>query len=161
MAQDKEVKKVMVSILTNLLLTSIEVMSLYKLLASDEKSKEVCKKSIRNAKKALKIVPTIRHNEILYSIYNTLIGGKENIFALSGTIICSSQLKRWDTTEEGFKEFQEIEKQAQTKQREKNEENEKNRKILEEAKKSGKKVEIVYDKGVAKPIIIEDKETVS
>lgn len=159
MGHTKDVKKNMVAILTKLLELSIEVMNLYKIIASDDKSREVCQKAIRNGKKALKIIPNVRHVEILYSIYNTLIGGKENMFALSGTIICSKQLQRWDTTEEGFLEFQELEKEAQLKQKERNEEQQNYRKVMEEAKKQGKKVELVYENGKAKPIIIEDNNS--
>ena len=133
-------------------------MNMYKILASDEKSKKVCDKSIKNCKKALKIVPNIKHIEILYSVYNTIVAGKENIFALSGTIISSKQLKKWDTTKEGFKEFQEREEEARNKQKLQNEELERNRMVMEEARKTGKKVEIVYENGVAKPVMVEEEK---
>lgn len=158
MRKDKQ-KEYLTSIIKKLVETNIELMTYYKLLASDEKSKRVCSKSIRQSKKALEELPHIKHLEILVSLYNTLVVGKENTFVLAGALICSKQMYHWDKTEKGFQEFLEIEKQAHEKNIKDMEEKRKTAEAIKKAKDEGKKVEMVYDPTTkkAKPLIVEDK----
>ena len=149
-------RKSITTIIRKVLETNIELMTYYKHLATDENSKRVCSKSIRQTKKALEKLPHVKHLEILVSIYNTIISGKESVFVLGGTLICSKQFDRWDKTEKGFKEFLEIEKDNKEQQRQKAEEQEITREKIRLAKEQGKKVEMVYQDGKVVPVIKEN-----
>lgn len=148
-------RKSLTTIIRKVLETNIELMTYYKHLASDENSKRVCSKSIRQTKKALEKLPHIKHIEILVSIYNTIISGKESVFVLGGSLLCSKQFDRWDKTEKGFKEFLEIEKDNREQQRQKAEEESSNREKIRLAKEQGKEVEMVYQNGKLIPVIKE------
>lgn len=151
-------KKFLARILIKLLECNISLMSYYHEIATDTSSKRVCSKSIRLSKKAIEEVPHIKHVEILQSLYNTLISGKENVFALSGSLITSKQLQKWDKTEKGFQEFIAIEKEQREKYEQAMKEREENARIIEKAKKEGKKIEMAFIDGKPKPVIIEEKE---
>lgn len=156
----KEIKrKYLISIIRKILETNIELMTYYKHYATDEKSKRTCSKSIRKTKKALEILPHIQHTEILQSLFNAIISGKEVIFVSAGFLVCGKNVERWDSTEKGFKEFMKLEEEAVKKAKEKAEEEQKQREIIAKAKAEGKKVEMVYDKNTktVKPLIIEEK----
>ena len=153
-------KEHLTKIIVKLLETNIELMTYFKSIASDKKSVSICSKSIRDSKKALKEIYLVHHEEILQSLYNTLISGKENTFALAGTLICSKNFQKWDKTKKGFQEFLALEEEAHKKHQEKVEEQEKMRKSIEEAKQQGKKVEMVYDEKTKsiKPFVVEDSK---
>ena len=151
-------KKHLVRILTKLLETNIALMSYFKEIASDTQSKRVCTKSIRLSKKAIEELPSVIHVEVLQSLYNTLVSGKENTFALAGSLITSKQMYKWDKTEKGFKEFLAIEEEQKKKHEQVVKEQQESREIIEKAKKDGKRVEMALVDGKYKPVIIEDKE---
>ena len=151
-------KRYLVDILTKLLETNIELMKYFKSMASDTKSKRVCAKSILNSRKAIETLPTIEHIEILKSLYNLLISGKENMFAVGGGVIISKQTQYWDKDPNGFKEFMEIEKENKQKYEEQLEKRKKYQETLKQAKEQGKKVDMVYNNGELEPIIVENKE---
>lgn len=151
-------KQYLITIISGLLETNIDLMSYYKALASDDESKKTCAKSIRKSRLALEKIKKVNHIEILQSLYNTLISGKENIFVLAGSLICSKQFYYWDNTKNGFKEFMELENKAREEQEAKLEEQRKEREAIAKAKAEGKKVEMVYDPQTKKlkPSIIEE-----
>ena len=151
-------KQYLIKIISRLLEANIDLMSYYKALASDDESKKTCAKSIRKSRLALEKIKKVNHIEILQSLYNTLISGKENIFVLAGSLICSKQFYYWDNTKNGFKEFMELENKAKEEQKTKLEEQRKERESIAKAKAEGKKVEMVYDPKTKKlkPSIIEE-----
>lgn len=151
-------KRYLVDILTKVLETNIELMKYLKSVASDTKSKRVCTKSILNSRKAIETLPKIEHVEILKSLYNLLISGKENTFAVGGSVIISKQTKYWDQTEEGFKEFIELENENKKKYQEQMEKRQKYQETLKQAKEQGKKVDMVYNNGELEPIIVENND---
>ena len=136
-------QKQIVKILTKLLETNIEIMTFYKHLAVDDKSKRTCSKSIRQSKKAIEKLQHVQHLEILVSIYNTLIGGKEFVFVSGASLICSKNFDYWDKTEKGFKEFIELEHQAKVEQEQKLKEQHEKDIALKKAKEEGKDIEHV------------------
>lgn len=152
-------KQHLIKILTKLVETNIELMTMLREMSTDTKSKQICSKNIRQSRQALKILPITHHIEILQSLYNTLIVGKENIFALSGTLISSKNFKKWDTTKKGFQEFLELEQQAKEKQEQEIRQKQENMEAIKKAKEQGKKVEMVFDPTTkkVKPLIVEQK----
>lgn len=152
----KEIKrKYLISIIRKILETNIELMNYYKHYATDEKSKRTCSKSIRQTKKSLERLPHIQHIEILQSLFNAIIGGKEVIFVSAGSLVGGKNVERWDTTKKGFKEFMKLEEEAVNKAKEKAEEEQKERELIAKAKADGKQVEMVYINGKLRPMIKE------
>lgn len=151
-------KESIVHILTKLMETNIELMTFYKHIASDDKSRKVCAKSIRQSKKAIEILPQIEHTDILVSLYNTLISGKENIFVMGASIISSKKTQYFDKTKKGYKEFLMLEEEAQKKNNEEREKTLKEQEFIKKAKEQGKKIEYIMDKdtGKMKPVIVEE-----
>lgn len=155
----KEIKrKYLISIIRKVLETNIELMTYYKHYATDEKSKRICSKSIRQTKKSLEMLPHIQHLEILQSLFNAIIGGKEVIFASAGSLVCGKNVERWDNTEKGFKEFMKLEEEAVRQAKEKAEEEQKQREIIAKARAEGKQVEMIYMDGKVKPIVKEKND---
>ena len=148
-------QKQIVKILTKLLETNIEIMTFYKHLAVDDKSKRTCSKSIRQSKKAIEKLPHVQHLEILVSIYNTLIGGKEFVFVSGASLICSKNFDYWDKTEKGFKEFIELEHQAKVEQEQKLKEQHEKDIALKKAKEEGKDIEHVLVDGKIQTLVKE------
>ena len=105
MEKEEIKRKYLISIIRKVLETNIELMTYYKHYATDEKSKRICSKSIRHTKKSLERLPLIKHIEILQSLFNAIVGGKEVIFVNAGSIFCSMRVEKWDSTEKCFKEF--------------------------------------------------------
>lgn len=161
MGQEEIKRKQLTNIIKKVLETNIELMTYYKHYASDEKSKRVCSKSIRQTRKSLEKLPHIKHIEILQSLFNAIVGGKEVIFVSAGSLINSKNVEKWDTTNKGFKEFLQLEEQEREAKRKEFEEHQKQQKMMEQAKKDGKKVEMVFDPTTkkVKPVIVEDTTT--
>lgn len=148
-------QKQIVKILTKLLETNIEIMTFYKHLAVDDKSKRTCSKSIRQSKKAIEKLQHVQHLEILVSIYNALIGGKEFVFVSGASLICSKNFDYWDKTEKGFKEFIELEHQAKVEQEQKLKEQHEKDIALKKAKEEGKDIEHVLVDGKIQTLVKE------
>lgn len=135
-----------------------DIMNFHKTLTNDEKALKIINKSIKTTKRAMEIVGQVKHIEILQSLYNTLLSGKENYFVILPTLLTNkNQVIRWDTTEKGFNEFLELERNAKEKSKQEHEEYVKQQEIIKKAKEDGKKVEFAYENGKLKPIIVEEK----
>lgn len=155
---EKKKKQHLVAIIGSFLKVSICVMEYYKAVAPDRKSKLICNKSIKNAEQALVHLSTIKHIEILDYLYSTFIGNNAIAYSISGKMVLSPKIKEWDT-DDGVKELVALMEENKKKQQEQLKKQEETRKAIEEAKKQGKKVEMVYDKdtNTVKPLIIEEK----
>ena len=144
-------------ILNKLIETNIAIMDFQLLAENQEKGKELAKKFIKDSKKAIKIVENVKHIEILTSLFNAFVSGKQPYFiAIAKTISLPNKIRHWDT-KKGFKEFIEEERLAVAKSEQELEEKRKERERIEQAKKDGKKVELMYINGKVKPVIVEEK----
>lgn len=151
-------KRALKKIFLDILKSNEDIMCFHRTLTKDEKSRKVIDKSIKQTRKAMKIIEQVEHIEILNSLYNALISGKENYFVLFGTLITSkNNVVKWDKTEKGFKEFLRLEAEAKAATKKEYEDKLKQQEILEQAKKDGKKIEYAYEDGKLKPLIVEDK----
>lgn len=145
------------AIFTNILQTNIEIMRFQLNLTDKEEEQKGLKKFIKESEKAQKIVNGIVHYEILTSLYNTFINRKETYFMAICKTINNKNTTRWDRTQKGFKEFLELEAQARADSKKEYEERLKEQELIKKAKEEGKKVEMVYENGKLKPIIVEEK----
>lgn len=147
------------NVISKLLDTNIALMDFYKTIAPNEDAKKVCDKSIRQSKKAQKILTSINHDEIVYSLYNSIFTGKEGLFVVASSLICSKRLKTWDTTEKGFQEFLMLEKQGKEEEQAEIDKKKQEQLAIQKAREEGKKVEYVYDpkEKRTKQVILENK----
>ena len=146
-------------ILESILNSNIAMMKFYKDISTDEKSAEICEKSIEQCKKGIRTIYSIKHIEILRSLFNKIVSGKESYFAMVGSICSFDKIKKWDNTKKGFQEFISMEKEAQEKAKQEYEEKEKQKEFVKQAQEQGKEVEMVYDPQTKKmkPVIVEEK----
>lgn len=154
-----EEKKYIVNILEQIMLSNIAIMELYKKTATNEESIKICEKSIKQSKQGIKMVRTINHIEILRSLFNRIVSGKEQYFVMVGSICSFKDIKKWDTTKKGFKEFISMEEQAQKEMQEELKNRREQQEFVQKAQEQGKNVEMVFDPQTKKmkPVIVEEK----
>lgn len=151
--QNKRLKKA----LSSLIETTIAIMEFNLTLVKEEKDIQVTKKLIRDGKKAIETISSIKHNEILVDLYNSFIVGNMPFFvAATRTMSMPKKIKHWDT-EKGFKDFIKAQEKAFAQCDKELEEKKKEREFAEKAKAEGKNVELMYHKGKIKPVVVEEK----
>lgn len=150
-----------INIMLKIMETSNEIFTMRKNLTKDEKAKSICDKIIRQNKKAIRYLPSIRHEDIINSLYNSFVTRAEgSFFGLIAPVINHKNTHKWDNSEEGYKEFLELEEEAKKIAQEKAKEREEKAKMFEEAKARGDKVEMLYNPKTKKiePIITKKEE---
>ena len=151
--QNKRLKKA----LSSLIETTIAIMEFNLTLVKEEKDIKVTKKLIRDGKKAIETISSIKHNEILVDLYNSFLVGNMPFFvAATRTMSMPKKIKHWDT-EKGFKDFIKAQEKAFAQCDKELEEKKKEREFVEKAKAEGKNVELMYHKGKIKPVVVEEK----
>ena len=146
------------NIFLDMLKTNMSIMEFQLTLTDDLKDKKGLKGFIKETYKAMEIVTSITHYEILVSLYNTFLNGKETYFhTLCKTINNKNTIVKWDRTEKGFKLFQKLESDAKAKSKEEYEKKLKEQEMINKAKAEGKKVEMVFVDGKLQPRIVEEK----
>ena len=152
---DKKFTKI--NVIVKVLETNLEILKLKKGIATNLEQKKEIAKQVRLTKKAMDIIKSIKHDDILDSLYRSLIEKNEFWFCLVANVVSCKKTIYWDKTENGYKEFVEKEEQAKKLYEE---ELEKKKKI-EQAKKEGKKIEYMVDPTTKKtiPIIMENGTT--
>lgn len=152
--QKEQLKKIFVSMLE----TNIAIMKLQITLTEKQEEIKGLKKFINQSRKAITIINSVMHYEILISLYNTFVNGKETYFmTLCKTINNKKTIVRWDRTQKGFKEFIALEAEAKAKGKAEYEKKMKEKELIEKAKKEGKKIEMVYADGKLQPRIVEEQ----
>ena len=156
---EQKEREYIIDILTNILRANISLMSFYKDISTNKESSDICEKSIAQCEKGIKTINKIKHIEILRSLFNKIVSGKEYYFAMCGSLCSFEKIKTWDTTKKGFKEFILLEKQAQDEAKKEFEEKQRQKEFVENAEKEGKQVEMIYDEKTKtmKPIIVEEQ----
>lgn len=151
--QKARLKKIFVSMLE----TNMAVMQFQITLTDKPEEIKGLKKFVSESKKAIDIINSVVHYEILVSLYNTFLNGKETYFAtLCKTINNKKTIVRWDRTKIGFNEFIKLESEAKAKSKAEYEKKLKEKEMIEKAKEEGKKVEMVYVDGKLQPRIVEE-----
>lgn len=145
------------AIFTKMLETNIEIMNFQITLTKKEDEIKGLKKFIRYTKKAIDIVNSVKHQDILISLYNAFLNGKETYFmSLVRTVNNKDTITKWDKSEKGYQEFLKLEEEARAKSKEEYEKKLAEQKAIQEARASGKKVEMVYENGKLTPRIVEE-----
>ena len=138
--------------------TEIAIMNFQLTLATEPEHIKGIKKVINTCNKAKRIIYGIVHYEILVSLYNAFINGKESFFVmLSSTIVSKNKVTYWDRTQKGFKEFVALEEQAKAQTQKELDERMKQQEMIKKAQEEGKKIEMVLENGKLKPIIVDNK----
>ena len=151
-------KERMKNVFNTMLDSEIAIMQFQLTLACEEEHIKGIKKVISQCKKAKEIISGIVHYEILVSLYNTFVNGRESFFVmLSSTIVSKNKVNYWDKTKKGFEIFKELEANARAQSQKDYEERKKQMEIVEQAKKDGKNVEYIYKDGKIQPLIVDDK----
>lgn len=164
MGHKKEIEKLNVqkerlkAVFNRMLDTEIAIMQFQLTLANEDEHIKGIKKVIKDSEKAKKIVTSITHYEILVSLYNAFVNGKESFYVMfSATINSKNKVTYWDRTKKGFQEFIALEQQAKAQSQKDYEERLKQQEIIKKAKEEGKKIEMVFQDGKLKPIVVEEK----
>ena len=164
MGHKKEIDKLNVqkerlkAVFNRLLDTEIAIMQFQLTLASEDEHIKGIKKVIKDSEKAKKIVTSITHYEILVSLYNAFVNGKESFYVMfSATINSKNKVTYWDRTKKGFQEFVRLEQEAKAQSQKDYEERLKQQEIIKKAQEEGKKIEMVFQDGKLKPIVVEEK----
>ena len=144
------------NIFLSLIDSEIAILQFQKSIAKDKKDKSGLNKMINKGKKAKNVICDLRHTEILVSLYNSFVNGKEPFFITIERTINHKNTQKWDKTEKGFKEFVELEEQAKAQSKAEYEEKLKQKEMIENAKKQGKKIEMVFENGKLTPVIVEN-----
>lgn len=151
-------KRRLKTIFTDMLLTNIAIMEFQLTLTDKEEDKKGLKRFIKESKNAIVIINSVVHYEILASLYNTFLNGKEVYFtSLCKIINNKTTIVKWDRTEKGFKLFLELENQAKAKSQEEYNKRLEQQEMIKKAKEEGKKVEMVLIDGKLQPRIVEEK----
>ena len=150
-----------INIMIKIMETSIEIATMRKNLTKDEKLKANCDKVIRENKKAIRYLPSIKHQDIIVSLYNSFVTRAEvSFFCLLAPVVNHKNTHKWDGSEDGYKEFLALEEEAKEIAKQKAIENEEKKKKFEEAKARGDKIEMMYNPKTKKlePIITKKEE---
>lgn len=143
-------------IVIKLIESNISIIKFQRELDKDKTHHKTYEKLIRHSLNAINQVKNCEHIEILASIYNTFVSGKEQYFIIVSESIYKN-LKRWDTTKKGFEEFTKLDNEAREKFAVESEERQKQLEAVKKARENGQKVEFVFQNGKVVPIVVEEK----
>lgn len=139
-----------------MLKVNITNLEFQKSVSSVKEHRKTFNRLINHSIKSMELVRNIKHEDILVNIYNSFIHGHEAFYiALSESVY--KNVKRWDTTEEGYKEFKKLEKEGIEKTDKEIAEKKKIAETIKKAKEEGKKIEYMFVDGHIKPVIVEEK----
>lgn len=122
---------------------------------NDPTHKNTYEKLLRHCNQAQRLVWSCQHIEILASLYNSFVSGKEQYYIILTESIYKN-VKKWDTTKKGFEEFMKLEQEAREKYQEERDERVKQQELIKKAREEGKKVDFVFENGKLVPVILEE-----
>jgi hypothetical protein len=164
MGQNKKINKISVQkemlkeIFIKMIETNKAIMDFQYTLAKRGKERQAIREIIDKSTSAIDIIKGIDHYEILVSLYNSFINKRETFFVtLVATINRKDTIEKWDKSEEGFKEFLELEEKAIAQSDIEEKELKEKVEIIKKAKEEGKKVELMYIDGKVKPVVVNEK----
>lgn len=138
--------------------TNINVMDFQLTLTDKEEEIKGLKHFIKESKKAKEIINSVVHFEILSSLYNSFLNGKETYFLSFVRVVNKKDtVVKWDRTKKGFKEFQQKEIEARAKSEQELKDKMTMQETIRKAKEEGKKIEFSLVDGKLQPTIVEDK----
>lgn len=153
MNQNNKLKKMLVSLAE----TNIAIMEFNLTLVKNQADIKITKDLIKMSKKAIKMINSVQHNEILVDLYNSFVAGNMPLFITFVRTITLSKIKRWDNTKKGYKEFLEARAAAIAKTEEELKAKKEEQERIAKARAEGKNVELMYKDGKVKYVIVEEK----
>lgn len=147
-----ELKEIIISMLN----VEKSIIRLQRLQDNDTTHRQKYEKLIRHCENAINLVKNVQHIEILASLYNSFVSGKEQFYVILGESIYKN-VKKWDTTKKGFEEFLKLDEDARTKFNEEKEERERQQEMIKKAREEGKKIDFVFENGKLIPVVLEEK----
>jgi len=152
--QKNQLKEIFIKMLE----TNISVLEFQKTMTQKDNEKKGIDSWIKKSKQGISVIKNVKHYEILVSLYNTYMNGKEPYYILlCNSITSEDTIKKWDKTEEDFKEFLKQEEEARKQCEEETKEKKENAEFIKKAKADGKKVEMMFKDGKLKPVLVEEK----
>ena len=124
---------------------------------NDPSHKNTYMKLLRHCKSAERLVWNCQHIEILASLYNSFVSGKEQYYIILTESIYKN-VKKWDTTKKGFEEFMALDQEARDKFNEEKEERIKQQEMIKKAREEGKKIDFVFENGKLIPVVLEENK---
>ena len=157
---EKNKREYLKNIIKAYLHTNIEIMSYLKANAPDTKSKRVCTKVIKDSEHAIAHLDTIKRIEILDYLYAILIGNSVIAYSVSPKLILSKKLEKIDNDENEYKLFLDELEEQRIYNEKKDKERLESQQAIENAKKQGKKVQMVWNKEEKRlvPVILDKEE---
>jgi len=143
-------------IISSMIFVTRQIIVFQKENDSDKSHNKTYDKLLRHCKSAERLVWNCQHIEILASLYNSFVSGKEQYYVILAESIYKN-VKRWDTTKAGFEEFLRLDEEARIKFNEEREERERQQEIIKKAREEGKKIDFVFENGKLIPVVIEEK----
>ena len=138
--------------------TNINVIDFQLTLTDKEEEIKGLKHFIKESKKAKEIINSVVHFEILASLYNSFLNGKESYFLSFVRIVNRKDtIVKWDRTKKGFKDFQQKEIEARAKSEQEIKDKMAMQEMIRKAKEEGKKIEFSLVDGKLQPTIVEEK----
>lgn len=123
----------------------------------DPSHKKTYAKLLRHCDKAEKLVWNCYHIEILASLYNSFVSGKEQYYIILVESIFKN-VEKWDKTKKGFEIFLALDQEARDKFNSEKEEREKQMEMIKKAREEGKKIDFVFQNGKLTPVILEENK---
>lgn len=142
------------SIIIGFVYDEIHILKFQRSISETQEHKKTYTKLINHAEKSIEYIHRCKHPQILFSLYNTYIGGKEQYYVIMGESIYKN-VKKWDT-EKGYKQFLVLEEEAQKEYQERLQKQKESQEAMAKAKEEGKKVEFVMKDGKLTPLILEE-----
>ena len=144
------------AIIHTMIATSKAIIEFQKDNDSDSTHKKTYEKLLRHCKSAERTLWETQHIEILASLYNSFVSGKEQYYIILTESIFKN-VKKWDTTKQGFDEFKKLDDEARAKFNEEKNEREQQMDAIKKAREEGKKIDFVFENGKLKPVVVEEK----
>lgn len=144
------------SIIAMMIATARQIIEFQKKNDNDPTHKKTFDKLLRHCKSAERTLWQTQHIEILASLYNSFVSGKEQYYIILVESIYKN-VKKWDTTKQGFDEFKRLDDEARNKFNADKKEREEQQLAIKKAREEGKKIDFVFENGKIKPVILEDK----
>lgn len=148
-------KNKLIEIVVKLLESNISLIKFQRELDSDKTHHKTYEKLIRHSLNAINQVKNCQHIEILASLYNSFVSGKEQYFIIVSESIYKN-LKKWDTTKKGFEEFTRLDNEAREQFAKESKERQAQLDAVKKAREEGKKVDFVLQNGKVVPVIVDD-----
>ena len=150
-------KTEIIKILNKIIDVSEELTIFNKTLVKDPKERTKFNKFLKLCQQAKEYLPTIKHEDVLESLYRNIVCGKESVYTMCPALICHKATRHFDT-EKGHEEFLKLEKVAREEEKKAAEEIAKKRENMKLAKEQGKNLDFIVKDGKMEQVVVDTKD---